>query len=50
MAQAVVGLLFGLVGVLVATPLALTMVVRVQTLYLEDQLHQDVEPLRAEGP
>lgn len=43
-AQAVVGLLFGLVGVLVATPLALTMVVLVQTLYLEDQLHQDVEP------
>lgn len=43
-AQAIAGLLFGLMGVLVATPLALTAVVLVQTLYLEDQLHQDVDP------
>lgn len=43
-AQAVMGLLFGLVGLLVATPVALTLVVLVQTLYLEDQLDEDIKP------
>lgn len=43
-AQAVMGLLFGLVGLLVATPVALTLVVLVQTLYLEDQLDEEISP------
>lgn len=42
--QAVMGLLFGIVGILVATPVALVAVVLVQTLYLQDRLHEDVEP------
>jgi predicted PurR-regulated permease PerM len=42
--QAVMGLLFGVVGLLVATPVALTLVVLVQTLYLEDQLDEDISP------
>lgn len=36
-AQAIMGILFGLVGVLVATPLALVAVVLVHRLYLEDR-------------
>lgn len=43
-AQTVMGLLFGMVGVLVATPVALTLVVLVQTVYVEDRLGEDVEP------
>lgn len=46
-AQTVMGLLFGVVGVLVATPVALTVVVLVQTIYLEDRLGEDVEPAGA---
>lgn len=43
-AQTVMGLLFGVVGILVATPVALTLVVLIQTLYLEDQLGEDISP------
>lgn len=47
--QAVMGLLFGIVGILVATPVALVVVVLVQTLYLQDRLHEDVEPAGSDG-
>lgn len=44
-AQVVMGTLFGLMGVFLATPLAIVGVVLVQQLYLRDQLDQDPEPL-----
>lgn len=44
-AQVVMGALFGLMGVFLATPLAIVAVVLVQQLYLRDQLDQDPEPL-----
>lgn len=43
-AQTVMGLLFGVVGVLVATPVALVLVVLVQMIYLEDVLGESVHP------
>lgn len=46
-AQVILGTLFGLMGVFLATPLAIIGVVLVQQLYLRDQLGQDPEPLGA---
>lgn len=44
-AQVVMGTLFGLLGVFLATPFAIVGVVLVQQLYLRNQLGQDPEPL-----
>jgi predicted PurR-regulated permease PerM len=44
-AQVIMGTLFGLVGVFLATPIAVTGVVLVRTVYLGGVLDQDVEPL-----
>lgn len=46
-AQVILGTLFGLMGVFLATPLAIIGVVLVQQLYLRNQLGQDPEPLGA---
>ncbi|MGI9039349.1 MAG: AI-2E family transporter, partial [Gemmatimonadota bacterium] len=46
-AQLVMGTLFGLIGVFLATPIAVIVVVLVRRLYLEDVLEQDVEALGA---
>lgn len=44
-AQVIMGTLFGLVGVFLATPIAVTAVVLVRTVYLGGLLGQEVEPL-----
>lgn len=44
-AQLLMGALFGLFGILVATPLAVTVIVLIQTLYVEDALGDRVEVL-----
>ena len=46
-AQVIMGALFGLIGVFLATPLAVVGVVLVQQLYLRDKLDRDPEPLGA---
>lgn len=44
-AQVVMGVLFGALGVLIATPLAVVSIVLVQMLYIEDVLGEPVTPL-----
>ncbi len=44
-AQVVMGVLVGIVGVFIATPLAVVCIVVVQMLYIEDVLGEDVVPL-----
>ena len=44
-AQVILGTLFGLVGVFLATSIAVTAVVLVRTIYLGGVLGQEVEPL-----
>lgn len=44
-AQVVMTVLFGLIGTLIATPLAVVVTVLAQSLYLEDALGQDVQPI-----
>lgn len=44
-AQVVMTVLFGVIGTLIATPLAVVITVLVQSLYLEDALGQSVEPI-----
>jgi len=49
-AQLVGGILFGLIGVLLATPLAVAVIVLVQTLYVEDVLGRRIRLLGEHGP
>lgn len=49
-AQLIGGILFGLIGVLLATPLAVAVIVLVQTLYVEDVLGRRVCLLGEHGP
>lgn len=44
-AQILLGVLFGLLGVLLATPLTVIVVVLVQTLYVEDILHERIRKM-----
>jgi predicted PurR-regulated permease PerM len=44
-AQVIMGVLAGAVGVLLATPLAVSIIVLVQMLYVEDVLGDDVKVL-----
>lgn len=44
-AQVVMTVLFGIIGTLIATPLAVVVIVLVQSFYLEDALGQSVEPI-----
>jgi predicted PurR-regulated permease PerM len=44
-AQAIMGVLSGIIGILLATPLAVTTIVLVQTLYVEERLGDDVSVL-----
>lgn len=46
-AQLVMGTLFGLIGVFLATPITVIVVVLVRRLYLEEVLDQEIEPLGA---
>lgn len=46
-AQLVMGTLFGIIGVFLATPIAVIVVVLVRRLYLEEVLDQEIEPLGA---
>ncbi len=43
--QVLMGILFGLLGVLVATPLTVAIIVTIQTLYIEDILDEDVKKM-----
>jgi predicted PurR-regulated permease PerM len=43
--QLILGILFGLAGLLLATPLALVLIILVQMLYVEDRLGEDVQVL-----
>jgi predicted PurR-regulated permease PerM len=49
-AQVVLGLIFGAVGLLFATPLTAAIVVFVQLLYVEDLLHEDAGVRGAAAP
>jgi predicted PurR-regulated permease PerM len=46
-AQTVMGVLFGLVGIFLATPLAVVVIVAVQMLYVEDVLKEPVQVMGA---
>lgn len=45
LSQVLMGSLFGIVGVLLATPLAVVVIVMIQMLYIEDMLHERVRVL-----
>ncbi len=47
--QMMMGVLFGVMGLLVATPLMVTVIVAVQELYIRDQLHREVNVLGRHG-
>ncbi|MBD3337292.1 MAG: AI-2E family transporter [Candidatus Eisenbacteria bacterium] len=49
LAQAIMGILFGVVGVFLGTPLAVAVIVLVQMLYVEDVLDDEVRPLGVHG-
>lgn len=46
-AQTLIGILFGLIGILLATPLAIVMMILVQMLYVEDVLDEQIRVLGA---
>jgi predicted PurR-regulated permease PerM len=49
-AQVGMGILFGITGMVLATPLTVVAIVLVQMLYLQDVLHESVRILGQHGP